>query len=150
MTKPTLLLATLGIVLFACSNDNTAETEGSETSSTETGDGDGDGDGDGECVPPPGMFGDCGDGTEACMTDGPKLCVADGQVNPTVAVCARRCTDECDCWAAPADGDAPVTCKVIDQSGDKTCILDCSGGQTCPTGMICTGDIGTELCMYPQ
>jgi hypothetical protein len=133
-------------IVSGCKSDDIAESGAeAETSSTA-----GDGDGDGECTPPAGVFGDCGSGTDACMTDGPKLCVLDGQDNPTVAVCARRCTDLCDCWAAPADGDAPVACLTIDQSGDKTCVLDCSSGQTCPTGMVCAGDIGTELCMYPQ
>lgn len=151
MRKLSLLTAVLTASLaWGCKADDTAET-GTETGSSTTSDTAGDGDGDGECTPPPGVFADCGTSTDACMTNGgPKLCVLDGQTDPTVAVCARRCTEVCDCWAAPADGDAPVSCLTIDQSGDKTCVLDCSGGQTCPTGMVCTGDIGTELCMFPQ
>jgi hypothetical protein len=153
MRKHALLIGVLGVWMFAgCKSDDTAETAGSETASeTAVGDGDGDGDGDGGCEPPPGVFGDCASSLDACMTDGPKLCVSDSQDTPTIAVCARRCTDVCDCWAAPSDGTAAVACVTLDQSGDDTCVLDCSNGEACPTGMTCSnigGDV--ELCMFDQ
>ena len=150
MSKFCLLIGVLGVVaLGACKPDDTTDAADSETA-TETGDGDGDGDGDGECQPPPGVFGDCASSLDACMTDGPKLCVLDNQDAPSIAVCARRCTDVCDCWAAPADGDAPVACMAIDQSGDNTCVLDCSDGQSCPAGMTCNAFGGVGLCMFNQ
>lgn len=157
MSKFCLLTGVLGVLtLSACNSDNTAETGGSETATETVGDGDGDGDGgdgdgDGDgCQPPPGIFGDCASSLDACMTDGPKLCVMDNQDAPSIAVCARRCTDVCDCWAPPGDGTAPVACEVIDQSGDSTCVLDCSDGQTCPTGMTCNAFGGVGLCMFNQ
>lgn len=148
MTKLGLRTGVLVFLLVgACTNDDTAEGDATGTDSATTQAGDGDGDG---CTPPPGVYGDCATSTDACMTDGPKLCILDSQDFPSIAVCARRCTDVCDCWAAPADGDAPVACLAIDMSGDNTCVLDCSGGQTCPSGMFCTGAIGAELCVFEQ
>jgi hypothetical protein len=153
MSKHCMLIGVLGVLTFgACSPDDTAETAGTETASeTGNGDGDGDGDGDGECTPPPGVFGDCAAGLDACMTDGPKLCVSDSQDSPTIAVCARRCTEVCDCWGAPTDGTAAVACVTLDQSGDNTCVLDCTNGETCPTGMSCSNIGGSvDLCMFDQ
>jgi hypothetical protein len=151
MSKHCLLIGVLGVLTFgACGSDDTADSGGSESGS-ETNNGDGDGDGDGECTPPAGVFGDCAASLDACMTDGPKLCVSDSQDSPTIAVCARRCTEVCDCWGAPADGTAAVACVTLDQSGDNTCVLDCTNGETCPTGMSCSnigGDV--DLCMFDQ
>jgi hypothetical protein len=146
MTQLGLRIGALGVLLLGgCPSDDSSEGDGTESETTATS---GDGDGDattGECTPPPGVFGDCIDSLDACMTSGSKLCIFGPEDS---AVCANRCTDACDCWAAPASGDAPVACKQIDMSGDNTCVLDCSGGQTCPDGMVCLGEAGNELCLF--
>jgi hypothetical protein len=151
MSKHCLLIGVLGVWTFGgCGKDDTDDAADSETAS-ETGDGDGDGDGDGGCQAPAGVFGDCASSLDACMTDGPKLCVSDSQDTPTIAVCARRCTDVCDCWGAPSDGTASVACVTLDQSGDNTCVLDCTNGATCPAGMSCSNIGGAvDLCMFDQ
>ncbi|PRQ00417.1 hypothetical protein [Enhygromyxa salina] len=139
--------------LGACASDDAMDTNAGTETATETdstGDGDGDGDGDGECTPPPGVFGDCGPGTDACMTDGPKLCVVDNQNAPSIAVCGRRCSDTCDCWAPPADGEAEVACSSLIPGDEGVCVLDCSGSKACPSGMICTDEVGLEVCVFQQ
>ena len=149
------VLTTL-VLLGACATDDSADSNaGTESGETETGEtetdtGDGDGDGDGECTPPPGVYGDCGSGTEACMTDGPKLCVVDVQSTPSIAVCGRRCTDTCDCWAPPGDGEAEVACTSLVAGDEGICVLDCAGGKACPSGMICTDEVGVEVCVFQQ
>lgn len=49
----------------------------------------------------------------------------------------QTCTWQCgigkEC-PQPLDGDAPASCE---QMFGYRCILDCSAGQTCPTGMVC-------------
>lgn len=64
------------------------------------------------------------------------------------------CTDECAGFMNPAGcdpspgGTATLTCTVL--SGYNLCALDCSGGKSCPTPMVCTSvndEQGTkELC----
>jgi hypothetical protein len=55
-------------------------------------------------------------------------------------VCAiKGCVDDCDCFAAPASGDAVVFCAELGGGGEKACTLYCAGGQTCPDGMSCQG-----------
>lgn len=55
-------------------------------------------------------------------------------------VCAiKDCVDDCDCFAAPATGDAVVYCAELSAGGSKACTLYCAGGQTCPDGMSCQG-----------
>jgi hypothetical protein len=150
------VLTTL-VLLGACATDDTMDTNAGTETATETGttetdtNGDGDGDGDGECTPPPGVYGDCGPGTDACMADGgSKLCVVDNQNTPSIAVCGRRCTDTCDCWAPPADGAAVVACTELVPNTEGVCVLDCSGAKACPTGMVCTDEVGVEVCVFPQ
>lgn len=53
-------------------------------------------------------------------------------------VCAiKGCVDDCDCFTAPATGDAVVFCADLGNGGEKACTLYCAGGQTCPDGMSC-------------
>jgi hypothetical protein len=64
------------------------------------------------------------------------------------------CTDQCAGAGNPAGcdpvpgGTATLTCTVL--SGYNLCALDCSGGKTCPGGMVCTSvmdEVGMkELC----
>ena len=80
----------------------------------------------------------CGGGAATCITGG----------DPTIAgVCAQtNCVDACDCPGLPPTGNAVVTCDAITGDGTNFCYLDCSSGETCPTGMVCFADIA---CIWP-
>lgn len=65
-------------------------------------------------------------------TEGANVCMISG------------CEDDCDCFAAPSSGDAPVECNEVLDGGGRACVLNCSDGQTCPDGMGCEGG----LCFY--
>lgn len=55
----------------------------------------------------------------------------------TVNVCsAPDCPSAAACPLAPASGNAVPACGDVG-GGNDTCYLDCSGGETCPTGMLC-------------
>lgn len=70
-------------------------------------------------------------------------CFEDGQH----AVCTRGCFVDCNCWPAPTDGDATARCSGELLEGIDVCVLDCSGGASCPRGMICAPEL--EICAYP-
>lgn len=89
--------------------------------------------------PPQVGFDDCANNPAAVCREG-EVCVSDDTVDPNTAVCAQTgCTDPAtDCLVAPPGGDAQVACAEIDDSSDgEECVIDCSGGETCPTGMAC-------------
>lgn len=74
-----------------------------------------------------GELDNCINGATTCLyltgeDDG--YCTASGCVNPDVA-----------CDPAPADATAVPICITGDMVA--FCALDCSGGETCPAGMIC-------------
>ncbi|NJK32616.1 MAG: hypothetical protein HC927_09510 [Deltaproteobacteria bacterium] len=98
-----------------------------------------------------GVYADCVQGElGGCGADGqPALCLADNIENPSIGVCSRRCDDVCDCWAGPATGTAEVACTAL-VAGDpkKSCVLDCSAGQTCPDGMACLETL--QICVWPK
>lgn len=86
-----------------------------------------------------------GGGYDAC----PGLCGGGGQCfndGAEYAVCTRGCFMACDCWQAPG-GDAPVACRDDLLETTSLCVLDCSGGQTCPDPMYCEPDLG--ICVHP-
>ncbi|MFV8753244.1 hypothetical protein ACNOYE_22070 [Nannocystaceae bacterium ST9] len=147
MRTPALISCVLALV-FACKPaDDEGDEAGTETASetaTETAETTG-----GECMPP-GEFGNCIDGgAAACMAEGATLCPTDNLDNPSLGVCAKRCDDVCECWAAPATGDAAVACvPLVDGDPKKTCVLDCSAGQTCPDGMQCLDTL--SICVWPS
>jgi hypothetical protein len=135
--------AVLGLALLvsfnsACTDDGAeADTDAStETGETEAETGE----------PPAGVFGDCANGgLDACMADSAQ-CLQDDPSAPSIGVCGSTCVDAEDCWAAPADGDAPVTCKALVEGDDGTCVLDCAAGQTCPNGMSCLPTL--DICVF--
>jgi hypothetical protein len=108
----------------------------------------------GGCNDVPGVYENCVemDGSidnTPCMSAGDSTCLYTGAVgNPTAGVCAfTDCVDACDCPAAPASGNAVVSCD--DVTGDPAelfCYLDCAGGETCPNGMTCFAGF---LCAWP-
>lgn len=147
MSKLALFASALVLLATACT-DNGPSTEsetGTETQSATETTGDGDGDGD-ECTPP-GVYGDCANGgLDACMAESLPQCLQDDPNMPSIGVCGRACDDVCDCWAAPATGDAPVACRSLVAGDDGTCVLDCSAGQTCPDGMTCLDAL--DICVF--
>lgn len=108
----------------------------------------------GGCNSAPGVYENCVemDGsidTMPCMSNSTSSCLYTGAVgNPTAATCSfTGCVDACDCPAAPASGNAVVTCD--DVTSDPTeffCYLDCGNGETCPNGMTCFAGF---LCAWP-
>src|SRR5690606_7549451 len=79
----------------------------------------------------------------------PGLCGGGGQCLHEIdeyAVCTRGCFMDCNCWPAP-DGDAPARCSSELLENTSLCVLDCSAGQTCPTGMFCVAELG--ICAHP-
>jgi len=80
----------------------------------------------------------CGDPGATCITGGMPVIAGVCSVTP--------CVDECDCPGAPATGNATVTCDAITDGAENFCYLDCSSGETCPTGMVCFADIA---CIWP-
>jgi hypothetical protein len=84
-------------------------------------------------------YGDCANSPEedVCLDD--ETCQLDATQDPEQGVCAATdCTDpNTDCPVAPEGGDAPRICLDVDAAGGAECVLDCSGDQTCPSGMAC-------------
>lgn len=78
-------------------------------------------------------YGDCLTDPSACGLDG--ICLNDGAM-PTIGVCTEACMILGDCPASPG-GTAPVSCEDVTGDGASECILDCSGGASCPAGMSC-------------
>ncbi len=86
-------------------------------------------------------YGECSQVPGACPDNG--VCLSDTPT--TVSFCGAPCTDVGDCAAEPSGtGNAAPACVTIGATGDR-CILDCSGGETCPDGQTCFGGI----CAHP-
>lgn len=65
---------------------------------------------------------------------------------PGSGVCTPEdCTQAADCPEPPPGGDAPVTCLDANNDDVDDCRIDCSNGETCPTGMECFSD---EICVW--
>lgn len=85
----------------------------------------------------------CNGAANICVhTDDDGYCTDDGCVNPNV-----------DCDPVPVDSNAPPMCaEAIDANMNPVffCAIDCSGGQTCPAGMVCTPNLtfGQGLPVY--
>lgn len=94
-------------------------------------------------------FGDCATMPVADVCLPGETCLVDGAgAAATLGVCTLlNCGSVADCPSAPAGGDAPVICDNIDTDpSEDECALDCSGGQTCPTGMNCFANF---ICVWP-
>lgn len=137
-------LAAFLLLVTACPAGDDGPADDAAATETTAGDTTG-----GECTLPDGVFGNCIQGGDAaCMASGDPLCVTDNLDNPSLGVCARRCDDPCDCWAAPTTGSAEVACvALVDGDPTKTCVLDCSGDQACPDGMECLDTLA--ICVWP-
>jgi hypothetical protein len=93
---------------------------------------------------PEGTYKDCLAGE---MCDGDSLgCIVDDVNNPSLGICSLSCQDDCDCFADPGDGNAASRCLPLLEGGEKACALDCSGGESCPSGTVCVPQVG--ICVY--
>ena len=64
-------------------------------------------------------------------------CLTSSKVEGANVCMISGCEDECDCFAPPPTGDAPVVCADILEGGGFACALSCAAGETCPDGMEC-------------
>lgn len=102
-----------------------ASSSGSSDSGGETGTGE---QGYGDCFNNPAL--------DVCLAG--ETCIDDAEVPPTVAVCALQdCGGAGECPSPPPGGTASPAC--MDVTGDMVdeCVLQCTGGLDCPTGMVC-------------
>jgi len=139
--------AVLVIGLAACGDDDDSgdgdtptASVGGDDGGTPTGD-------DGYTGP----YSDCEN--NECDDPSETQCLVDVPDNPTFIVCSMPgCSTVNDCPAAPPTGDAPVACAdIINDPATLFCVIDCSGGQTCPDGMFCHQSlpIPMDLCGWP-
>ena len=88
------------------------------------------------------MVGECV-GLNTCVT------ILDAEGNPFDGFCSNdMCEDPAaDCDPSPG-GDATPTCVNITLGGEPAtaCALDCTGGLSCPNGMVCYEDDGVPVC----
>jgi hypothetical protein len=107
-------------------------TTGSGSSSSDSGGETGTGEqGYGDCFNNPAM--------DVCLAG--ETCIDDAGTPPGVGVCAlQECGGAGECPSPPPGGDASPAC--MDVTGDMVdeCVLQCTGGANCPTGMSCFAD----------
>ena len=108
---------------------STGETTGSGSSSSDSG---------GETGTGEQGYGDCFNNPveEVCITG--ETCIDDAGMPPGVGVCAlQECGGAGECPSPPPGGRASPAC--MDVTGDMVdeCVLQCTGGADCPTGMAC-------------
>jgi hypothetical protein len=92
--------------------------------------------------PEDGMYSHC---TSVAQCVGLNVCVVvavdDGFCSTT------PCTDAAACVASPGGTALPICAEVMVGMGMSTaCALDCSGGKTCPGGMICAALGAAMVC----
>ncbi len=92
-------------------------------------------------------YADCATQPDTVCIGGETCIETTNETNGTTQVCAAAdCVDPvADCPPVPETGDAPAACQDIDGNKGDECVLDCSMGQTCPDGAICTED---GFCSY--
>lgn len=95
-----------------------------------------------------GPYGDCTGGA-TCDVEAGGGCVVDSPMNPSFGFCAPPCATASECPQAPSTGTAVAACLDVLSSGDKLCLLECSQGESCPTGMRCEAlDAVTHGCVW--
>lgn len=130
-----------------------AEEESSSSSSSSSSGADDMGDDDGGMMggmqPDDGMYApctiprDCGFAPELCIT----LSDMDGMVLDGFCSETTCNNPAVDCDPSPG-GTAPPACLdvTVDGMADTACVLDCTGGATCPTGMTCYSLGAMSIC----
>lgn len=122
-------------------------SSGAETGSTGT---------DPNCPPVKGEYNDCTDeqgkiDNTACKwmgtgDNGFITCLNAAGMMGASTCSLVNCELDCHCFNQPATGTAKSVCKqMATDKGDNACVLDCSGGATCPDGMVCDND----TCFWP-
>lgn len=117
-----------GSTTDASTTEGTSESSGSTGEATTAGTGE---QGYGDCHNNPAL--------DVCLRG--ETCIDDGGMPPGVGVCALQgCGTPDECPSAPPGGSASLAC--MDVTGDLVdeCVLQCSGGASCPTGMACFAD----------
>lgn len=105
--------------------DATADTGSSSDSGGETGTGE---QGYGDCFNNPAK--------DVCLAG--ETCIDDAGMPPGVGVCAlQECGDAGECPSPPPGGDAAPACMDVTGDSVDECVLQCTGGANCPTGMAC-------------
>ncbi|MCY0986534.1 DUF4215 domain-containing protein [Nannocystis sp. ILAH1] len=100
---------------------------------------------DGACPErPEESYHDCVHG-ESCAGSSP-LCIVDDPDAPSFGICSLGCSDDCDCFVDPAGATAVSKCVPILQDEQTACVLDCSGGKSCPAGMQCLASF--DICVF--
>ncbi len=152
---------TTGLEPTSTSGDESGSTstgsageESSSSSSSSSGGGDvaddgGDDGGMGGMQPADGMYSpctiprDCGFAPELCIT----LSDMDGMVLDGFCSETTCNNPAVDCDPSPG-GTAPPACLDVNVDGmaDTACVLDCTGGATCPTGMTCYNLGAISIC----
>ena len=123
------------------------DTTGPDTGSTTS---------DPECPPVKGEYNDCTeDGGKVDNTlckwmgtgeNGFITCLNAAGLEGASTCSLVGCEKDCHCFNAPRTGTAKSVCRpMATDKGDNACVLDCSGGATCPDGMACSGD----TCFWP-
>lgn len=86
-------------------------------------------------------------GTEEDVCLEGEVCIDNG--GNTVGACTRwdSCDTPADCPLPPPGGDASVVCAPLGGEPAAECVIDCSGGDTCPSGMVCAEVFGG--CFWP-
>ncbi|MEM6291172.1 MAG: hypothetical protein AAGA54_07895 [Myxococcota bacterium] len=121
-----------------------SSTSGDGSAGDDMGDDGGDDGGAGGPQPADGMYSPCTTGRECGFT--PDLCITleDADMVIIDGFCSTTgCVNPAaDCDANPG-GTASPTCVgvTVDGAAENACMLDCTGGLTCPTGMTCY-DVG--------
>lgn len=86
-------------------------------------------------------YGDCfnNPAMDVCLAG--EICVDDASMPPSVAVCAlQECGGVGECPVPPPGGTASPVCTDVTGDAVDECVLQCTGGLDCPTGMTCFSD----------
>jgi len=129
-------------------DDDDDDDDGTGSLPAETGDDDDDDNGDSE-QPANGMYSHCLT-TAECVGLNTCIRILDEQGEALDGFCTQdNCQDPvADCDPAPG-GDVMPVCAEVPLNGmpATVCALSCTGGLTCPGGMICYEDDGVPYCV---
>ncbi|HEY0134760.1 MAG TPA: CARDB domain-containing protein, partial [Nannocystis sp.] len=95
---------------------------------------------------PSGFYKDCVNGAVCDGAVDDATCLVDVPDAESFGICSLLCQDDCDCFADPGSSGAVSACVPLLEGGEKACVLDCSGGKTCPSGSYCYSDL--DICVY--
>lgn len=123
------------------------ETSGVGEASTGTDEGSSDGGADGN--PPADLWSLCSTDTD-CLSGACVVLSVGGEIHGGYCSAPNCSNAVVDC-SPPAAGNAtPICLDIMDQvmNAHSVCALDCSGGATCPLGLVCMPEVGS-ICIAP-